>query len=108
VKSALLRYRVLAYLVGVMLLVLVFVAVPLHYLRDSPGLSQVVSPIHGFLFFVYVLVTFDLSRYTKWSLPRTLLIMISGTIPFMSFVMEHKVNAEVTAELAAQTGELAT
>jgi len=60
------------------------------------------------LFFVYVLVTFDLSRYTKWSLPRTLLIMISGTIPFMSFVMEHKVNAEVTAELATQTGELAT
>ena len=95
--SALLRYRVLAYLVGAMLLVLVFVAVPLHYLADSPKLSQIVSPIHGFLFFVYVVLTFDLSRYLKWSLPRTLLIMVSGTIPFMSFVMERKVAAEAEA-----------
>ena len=98
-NSALLRYRILAYLVGVMLLVLVFVAVPLHYLADSPRLSEIVSPIHGFLFFVYVLSTFDLSRHTSWSLPRTLLIMVSGTIPFMSFVMERRVTAEVAAQL---------
>ena len=94
-KSALRRYQILAYLVGVMLLILVFVAVPLHYLADSPKLSEIVSPIHGFLFFIYVLLTFDLSRRAKWSLPKTLLIMVSGTIPFMSFVMERKVTHEL-------------
>ena len=60
-SSALTRYRVAAYVVGVVLLLLVLVAMPLKYLADSPGLVAVIGPIHGFLYIVYLVVTFDLS-----------------------------------------------
>jgi integral membrane protein len=90
-SGALLRYRVLAYVVGVFLLVLVFVAVPLKYLADSPTLSAIVGPLHGFLYMVYLVVAFDLAVRSKWSFRRTILILLAGTVPVMSFVAERKV-----------------
>lgn len=97
VSGALTRYRVLAYAVGVGLLVLVLVAVPLKYLADAPALVSVVGPIHGFLFAVYVLGVLDLAVRARWSLVRTGLVMVSGTIPFLSFVMERRVTSDVHA-----------
>jgi integral membrane protein len=89
VKGALIRYRVMAYVVGVMLLVLVFVAMPVKYIGDNPSLVQVVGPIHGFLYVVYLIFTIDLAFRLKWPLGRMLLVMLAGTIPFMSFVAER-------------------
>jgi len=57
-SAALLRFRVVAYVVGVFLLVLVFVAVPLKYLADQPALAAVVGTLHGFLYMVYLVVAF--------------------------------------------------
>ena len=70
VRGALTRYRVIAYVVGVMLLVLLFVAMPLKYFGDNPAAMNVVGPLHGFLYVVYLLGTFDLFRRVRWSLPR--------------------------------------
>lgn len=94
-KGALLRYRVLANVVGVVLLVLVLVAVPLRYLGDREELSKTISPIHGFLYVVYLGVTFDLSRRRGWSLLRTVGVMLAGTVPFLSFVVERRVTREI-------------
>lgn len=94
-SGALLRYRVLANLVGVALLVLVLVAIPLRYLGGQPALSKVVSPVHGTLFLLYLGVTYDLSRRVRWPLGRTLLIMLAGTVPFMSFVLERRTTREL-------------
>src|ERR1035438_10496023 len=52
-KSTLVRYRVMAYVVGVGLLVLVLVGVPLQYAAGKPAVVQVVGPVHGFLYLVY-------------------------------------------------------
>lgn len=93
--AALLRYRVLAYVTGTVLVVLVFVAVPLHYLADSPGLSHVVAPLHGGLFIIYCGLTLDLSIRLKWPLTKTVLVMLAGTIPVMTFYAERKVTHEV-------------
>jgi integral membrane protein len=89
-ESALRRYRVVAYVVGVMLLVLVFVAMPLKYFADRPGLVATVGPVHGFLYMVYLVVAFDLARRANWGLGRTVLFLAAGTIPFMSFVAERR------------------
>jgi len=96
VKSALTRYRVIAYIVGVMLLVLLFVAMPLKYFGDNPAAMNVVGPMHGFLYVVYLLGAFDLGRRVRWTLPRLLLIALAGTIPFVSFYAERKVTQELT------------
>lgn len=97
-KGALLRYRVMAYVVGVMLLVLVFVAMPMKYVGDDETLVEMVGPAHGFLYAVYLLTVVDLTLRAKWRWGFALLVMLAGTIPFLSFVAERKVAHKVTAE----------
>ena len=92
VYGALTRYRIIAWAVGVILLVLVLVGMPLKYIGDNDTVVAAVGPIHGFLFMVYVVLTFDLGRRLKWSLGRMLLVMLAGTIPFLSFWVERKVS----------------
>ena len=94
-SAALTRYRILAWTVGAGLLVLVLVAMPLKYGFDSPGLVEVVGPLHGFLYMVYVVVAGDLAFRSRWSLARTLLVVLAGTIPFLSFVAERRATAWV-------------
>ena len=100
-RGALQRYRVMANVVGVVLVVFLLVAVPLRYLGDQPRMSQTISPIHGFLYVVYLVLTVDLSRRAGWSVLRTLLVALAGTVPFLSFVVERRMTREVQAAVAA-------
>ena len=92
-SAALLRFRVIAYIVGVFLLVLVFVAMPLKYVAHQSTLVAIIGPVHGFLYMVYLVVGFDLAVRAKWSFRRTILVLLAGTIPVMSFVAERKVTS---------------
>jgi integral membrane protein len=92
-SAALLRFRVMAYVVGVLLLVLVFVAMPLKYFADQPTPVAIVGQVHGFLYMVYLVVAFDLAVRAKWPFKRTILVLLAGTVPVMSFVAERKVTA---------------
>jgi integral membrane protein len=95
-RGALVRYRIIAYIVGVMLLLLVFVAMPLKYFGDNPAVMNVVGPLHGFLYVVYLLFSFDLARRVRWPLTRLVLVALAGTIPFLSFYAERKVHHDLT------------
>ena len=97
-KAALTRYRVLAYVVGVWLLVLVFVAMPLKYVVGNDTMVSVVGPIHGFLYIVYLVAVLDLAVKARWPLLRTVLVMLAGTVPFLSFVAERKVTSRIHRE----------
>ena len=92
IAPALLRYRVMAYVVGVMLLVLVLVAMPLKYFADTPGPVAVVGPAHGFLYVIYLLAAFDLALRARWTAKGTVFVLLAGTIPFLSFVAERTVS----------------
>jgi len=81
----------MAWIVGVVLIVLVAVGMPLKYLGDNDTVVATVGPIHGFLYMVYLVATFDLSRRAQWPLGRMLLVMLAGTIPFFSFWAERVV-----------------
>lgn len=89
------RYRVMAWVVGCWLLLLVLVAMPLKYAADSPGLVQVVGPVHGFLYMVYLAATLDLARRVRWSPVRSIGVMLAGTIPFLSFLVERRTTTSV-------------
>jgi integral membrane protein len=91
VHAALNRYRVIAYIVGVALLVLTVVGVPLKYAWNQPIIVQTVGPAHGFLYMVYLLAAFDLGRRSNWPLRRMGLVMLAGTVPFVSFYAERVV-----------------
>lgn len=93
--AALTRYRVIAYIVGVVLIVLVLIGVPLKYLGGHPTVVQTVGPTHGFLYIGYLAAAFDVSRRARWSLTRTALVMLAGTVPFLSFYAERVVTRSV-------------
>lgn len=107
-SSALTRYRVMAYVVGVMLLVLVFVAMPVKYVGGDDTLVAVVGPAHGFLFMVYLVTALNLAVVRRWAPVRTVVVMLAGTIPFLSFVMERKVTREEQAAAAGHAAGAAT
>ncbi|GAA0981817.1 DUF3817 domain-containing protein [Acrocarpospora macrocephala] len=99
--SALKPFRVMAYVVGVMLLVLT-TCIILRYGFDIEGPSKIVSPIHGFLYMVYLVAAVNLGMKARWSWAYILGVMLAGTIPFLSFVFERRVTDRVHRELAAQ------
>ena len=105
-KSALTRYRIAAYVVGVLLLVLVFVAMPLRYVFHDPTLVAIVGPVHGFLYMVYLVIAFDLAVRSRWSFKRTALVLLAGTIPVMTFVAERKVAGWAAQPVAARLSRL--
>jgi integral membrane protein len=97
VATALGRYRVMAVVVGVMLLVLVAVAIPLKYAAGVPEVSAIVSPVHGLLYIVYLVTAFDLALKARFTAKGTILVLLAGVVPFVSFVAERRVTARVRA-----------
>ena len=93
-SDPLLRYRVVANLVGVVLLVLVGVAMPLRYGFGEEALSKAVSPVHGALYMVLVLCVVLLGRARSWPVSRTVLVALGGTVPVVSFLVERRVVRE--------------
>jgi integral membrane protein len=98
VRGALLRYRAIAYVVGVVLIVLVVIGMPMKYLADNPIVVETVGPAHGFLYIVYLVAVFDLGRRAHWPLGRMILVMLAGTVPFVSFYAERVVTRWVEQE----------
>jgi integral membrane protein len=94
IHSALGRYRVIAYTVGVGLLLLC-VATVLDLGFHQHGMVAIVGPLHGFLYMAYVILGIDLALKARWSVKGTLLVLISGTIPFLSFVAERQVTSRI-------------
>ena len=99
-RDPLLRYRVVANVVGVVLIVLLFVAVPLRYLGGEEALSKAVSPVHGALYVVLVVCVVLLGRARRWSVTRTVLVALAGTVPVLSFVVERRVAREAASPAA--------
>lgn len=89
------RFRVMAYVTGVLLLLLVFVAMPLKYVGGDDRMVGVVGVMHGWLYMAYLVTAFMLAHALRWPIRRTLLLLLAGTVPFMSFVMERRVVREV-------------
>jgi integral membrane protein len=94
-------YRVLAILVGSVLAVLTFVAMPYRYLiaKEEIAAYAIAWMIHGYLFPLYVISTFVLSLKLNWPIGKTLIVMFAGTVPLMSFFAERKLAKEIKPKL---------
>lgn len=100
IRGALVRYRVMAWIVGVLLFVLVVVGLPLKYGWDIDTVVRWTGVPHGWLYMVLLITAYDLARRVKWSLWWVLAIMAAGTVPFLSFVAEHFATKDVKRRLA--------
>jgi len=110
VKTVLAWYKVLATVVGISIIVLVLVGLPLDKLHTvSPGIvpvgstgqqvghgiSAILGTAHGFIYIAFVFIAFALSRMARWSIAFTLVTLISGTVPILSFWAEHRAIRQV-------------
>jgi integral membrane protein len=105
VRNLYLGYRVLAMIVGVLLTVGTFVALPLKYFTPEGSAAQQFGeslwPLwvaHGWIYMAYLVVAFLLARRAKWSLPFTVLMLLAGTVPILIFVVERRVARVIAAE----------
>jgi len=101
VSGALLRYRVMAYVVGIGLAILVFVGIPLQYGANSPGVVKVVGPIHGALYIVYLIAAVDLARRARFGLLQLAAMAAAGFVPLLAFVVERQVVRRIRREAAS-------
>lgn len=102
-RAALQRYRVMANVVGVVLVVFMMIIVYVRGFGGERRLLETVSQVHGVAYIVYLGITLDLARRVGWSLRRTVLVMLAGTVPFLSFVVERRMTRDVVAHAAAVT-----
>lgn len=102
-KGAFLRYRVMAYVTGVVLAVAFvwLVAGRLFWGYEDaamrPALYGYLWIAHGWLYFLYLITGVDLAFRVRYGVLKTLAILVAGTVPFMSFVAEHLVHKDISA-----------
>lgn len=100
VKGALTRYRVMAWAAGIGLLLLL-ANMYLRYVADVETVLDLVPRVHGFIYMGYLVTVFDLAFRLRWPLRRSILVCLAGTVPFLSFVAEHRVTQQTRQTLAA-------
>jgi integral membrane protein len=105
-QAALTRYRIMAYVVGVGLVVLVFVGIPLQ-IAGHKQVVEIVGPVHGFLYIVYLVAALDLARRARFSFGEMLAMVGAGLLPGLAFVAEHYMTKRVKADMEAGIAERA-
>jgi integral membrane protein len=88
VEAAVLRYRVMAYVTGVVLVVLCFVGIPLQ-VAGHPAVANDVGVVHGILYIIYLAAAWLLARRLGLAVKPTVIMLLAGTIPIMTFIVER-------------------
>ncbi len=101
IATALRNYRITAWITGIGLLVLVFVAMPLKYFFDTPGPVAIVGVTHGFLYMLYIVATLLLAERVRAKPLEALVVLLAGTIPIASFLAERAVTTRLRDRAAA-------
>jgi len=104
-RAAVLRYRVMAYVTGVVLMVLCFVGIPLQVWAHNEVVASDVGTLHGILYIIYLITAYLLSRQLRLPLasPATVILLLAGTIPVLTFVVERWITRRyINPALAAE------
>jgi integral membrane protein len=88
VEAAVLRYRVMAYVTGVVLVVLCFAGIPLQ-VAGHPAVANDVGVAHGILYIIYLVFAWLLARRLRLAVKPTVIMLLAGTVPVMTFVVER-------------------
>lgn len=92
-KTPLSRFRTMAIICGVNLVLLVAYMVAKHIFHafDQSNPFIFIPIAHGYFYIVYILTVLQLSVQKRISFPIVLALIAAGTIPGASFVAERKI-----------------
>ena len=100
-KGAFVRYRIMAWVTGVVLATATvwalvgYLALGYSDAAAKPSAYAVLWIAHGWLYALYLVTGIDLAFRVRYSVPRTLAILLAGTIPFASFFAEAAVHKDL-------------
>ena len=108
-------YRVMAYVTGFTLSVLCVFAIAQAFTNDG-AIVNAIGTLHGLLYIVYLIVSYPLTRRLRLPLWPTIAVLLAGTIPVMTFIVEARIRhryiepalAGVTARLPARYGSFSS
>lgn len=103
-RASLGRYRAMAWVTGVMLLVLTVEMLLKYVMGAGEDVMRWIAWVpfaHGWIYVVYLAAVMDLWSKMRWSFGRLVTMVLAGVVPVMSFVLERRVHAEAEQRLAA-------
>src|SRR5580698_3204105 len=105
-EAALLRYRIVALIVSVLLVILFGVGLPLQYGAGNGAVDAIAGVAHGVFFYpLYILLTLDLTRRVRMTPIQLILTVAAGTIPIASFYAERRTTIYIRERQAALAAE---
>lgn len=94
------RLRIIAFLEGISLLILVFVAVPMKYFFGNPAVSQVMGPVHGALFLLFIFNALSTGVEQNWKFRTTTWkVLLACIIPFGTFYIDYKILRKIESQV---------
>ena len=93
-SDAILRFRIMAIVAGVMSLLLWFVDLPVAYILNNQSWKDNVAWIpfvHGWVYALYLLTAIQFSVKARWPLGKVVWLALAGTLPVASLLAERKI-----------------
>ncbi len=94
-KSTIGRLRIIGFIEGLSYLVLLFIAMPLKYFADLPGMVSVVGMLHGVLFVMFLLAALHAAIVKRWSILKLLGAGVASIIPFGTFILDKQLQRDM-------------
>ena len=88
-------FRVIGYLEGASLLILLFIAMPLKYAMDLPMAVKVVGWVHGLLFIGYVGMLASVRAEYNWPGRKTITAFVAAVLPLGTFIFDRTLRKEM-------------
>ncbi|WP_324649660.1 DUF3817 domain-containing protein [Georgenia sp. H159] len=104
-------YQVMAFVTGVMLLLLCVEMILVYLVGVGPDVEAWIGWVpfaHGWIYVVYLISVFNLWSTMRWGLGRMAALVVAGVVPVLSFVMEHRAAAWFAADLPSVVSRHAT
>ena len=91
------RLRLLGFLEGISLLLLIGIAVPAKHLYGNPALVKSIGPVHGMLFLLFVFNTLSVGVEHRWQFKTTTWkVLLACLIPFGTFYIDKKILSKIS------------
>lgn len=88
--------RILGFLEGTTLIILVFVAVPMKWIWNNPSLVKSLGPVHGTIFLLFVALLFAVAKQQNWQFKTTTWkLLLACFIPFGTFYVDSKILSKI-------------
>ncbi len=88
------RLRLAGISEGISYVLLLFIAMPLKYLMNSPQAVWYIGWIHGILFLLFILALTYATITLEWKFKKVLLAFIAALLPFGTFILDKSLRKE--------------